>query len=497
MQSLLLAAAMGVTSINATFSAAYDYFNVKDYGAVGNGVANDTAAIQAAINAAGASPVYLPKGTYLITAGLNMPNHNAHGGLVGDGVSASVIQCSGSGYTGLTTRGASGVYRDFSIVAKNGRSTALNGIFFNFYGGRADIRNVVAQNFNGFGMSFEAIWDSSVSNIVIENSGNASNYAFSVTGGTDTSNHTVFDRIQVETSNTLAMFVDANSLCLTFHNIHSERTTGVAGTYTHVLGANRGTYENVRIEATSNVSVLLQGGSTTFSELIFPGEDVDVSYGVVSTVTINNLQCDAVRILSSNLERVIFNGLIANSLSNDYGNDVQVNNGKIGNVTNSGNGAVLKVYDSSVTGTVSTSGVNTIISRQSTWTNLPTVQNVFLDNCTVSSAYTTQFGQKVTANGCTFAGAITLSNNGAVFSAKGCIFNSSLNYVAGTAYGVLDGACVVQGTVNASWYGVPTAGTWMTGQRRYNPTAGTGAYTGAVCTAGGTPGTWKQFGLVQ
>lgn len=44
-------------------------FNVRDYGAVGDGVANDKAAIQAAINAAqlaGGGEIYFPLGTYLI-----------------------------------------------------------------------------------------------------------------------------------------------------------------------------------------------------------------------------------------------------------------------------------------------------------------------------------------------------------------------------------------------------------------------------------------------
>jgi hypothetical protein len=47
--------------------------NVLDYGAVGNGIANDTAAIQAAIDAAqGTQQVFFPAGTYKVTATLNL-----------------------------------------------------------------------------------------------------------------------------------------------------------------------------------------------------------------------------------------------------------------------------------------------------------------------------------------------------------------------------------------------------------------------------------------
>jgi hypothetical protein len=52
-----------------------DVFNVKDYGALGNGVANDTASVNATITAALASTnggaVYFPAGTYNITSTLN------------------------------------------------------------------------------------------------------------------------------------------------------------------------------------------------------------------------------------------------------------------------------------------------------------------------------------------------------------------------------------------------------------------------------------------
>lgn len=57
-----------------------DTVSVKDFGAVGNGVADDTAAFQAAINTGKA--VRVPKGTYLISATLNLDN--GYKALIGD-----------------------------------------------------------------------------------------------------------------------------------------------------------------------------------------------------------------------------------------------------------------------------------------------------------------------------------------------------------------------------------------------------------------------------
>lgn len=72
---------------------AYPAVSVKDYGAVGDGVADDTAEIQAAINAAdsaGSGVVHLPAGTYLISASLVMTNDNLT--VRGEGRSATTIK---------------------------------------------------------------------------------------------------------------------------------------------------------------------------------------------------------------------------------------------------------------------------------------------------------------------------------------------------------------------------------------------------------------------
>jgi hypothetical protein len=97
-------------------SANFPWFNVKSspYSATGNGVADDTNAIQAAITAAaaaGGGVVYLPTGTYLVTAGLSITH--AAVSLMGDGKGVSILKYSpAAGYavtvntSGTTTTGS-------------------------------------------------------------------------------------------------------------------------------------------------------------------------------------------------------------------------------------------------------------------------------------------------------------------------------------------------------------------------------------------------------
>jgi len=119
--------------------------NVKDYGAVGNGTADDAAAIQAAIDASvggtvagGAAvtrsavkPVYLPRGTYKITAPLKV--YSVAGfHLFGDG-EETFLSVSGALTYALDINGSYvGQFRDFTIKGATATDTVTSAIGMNW-----------------------------------------------------------------------------------------------------------------------------------------------------------------------------------------------------------------------------------------------------------------------------------------------------------------------------------------------------------------------------
>ncbi|TWI45746.1 pectate lyase-like protein [Pseudomonas duriflava] len=106
-----------------------EVISVKDYGAKGDGITDDTTAIQAALNIGKA--VFFPEGDYRVTAGLALPD--GHVCITGAGPRKSRLLVNHTStvisYTS-THRRRQAVFKDFSFVAVNAGSTlALNVVF--------------------------------------------------------------------------------------------------------------------------------------------------------------------------------------------------------------------------------------------------------------------------------------------------------------------------------------------------------------------------------
>jgi hypothetical protein len=97
--------------------------SVKDFGAVGDGTTDDTAAIQAAIDAAQGKPVYAPSGTYKITSTVSMTSYGTNTfrqgcQLIGDGIGKTIFdnQVSSAPMFNLIASGTAGSH--FSMGAQ-------------------------------------------------------------------------------------------------------------------------------------------------------------------------------------------------------------------------------------------------------------------------------------------------------------------------------------------------------------------------------------------
>lgn len=140
--------------------------NVKTYGAVGDGVANDTAAFTAAM--AASTAVYVPPGTYKITSTLAVPNNTTLYG-AGRGTSKLLHAFNGdmmtlgnySGLSGLWLDGQGGTYTGQGVVINNGvgrqsitncRITDFNAACLYFFaqgGMQCSVFDLIASQTNG------------------------------------------------------------------------------------------------------------------------------------------------------------------------------------------------------------------------------------------------------------------------------------------------------------------------------------------------------------
>lgn len=130
------------------------YVNVKDFGALGDGVADDTAAIKAAIAAAGTGVVSFPRGTYLLASTIALTTAVS---LVGEGAGAA--DSPGSALTTIRYTGSTGEMLTYLQVygAKvvgirlDGNNKASHGIYADRLR-NSTIDNVVIANCTAVGL---------------------------------------------------------------------------------------------------------------------------------------------------------------------------------------------------------------------------------------------------------------------------------------------------------------------------------------------------------
>lgn len=152
-----------VTTANRTIAQKFaEYTSVKDFGAVGDGATDDTAAIQAAIDSFSVSgAVYFPKGTYKVSATINLVNKHRIS-LIGDGVSVTAIQAASS-FTGTVlinqvhttiVYGAVNTISGFYLGGVAGVTTGIK----QQYNTNSSLTDLYIQGFSSYGVYAEDCW---------------------------------------------------------------------------------------------------------------------------------------------------------------------------------------------------------------------------------------------------------------------------------------------------------------------------------------------------
>lgn len=203
------------------------YFNVKSYGALGNGSQDDTTYIQSAINAAlatnrGTATVFFPAGTYKITGQLNCSSATSTAtgkGVIlrGEGHEASQIFKNGSGfcavewkgYQGPTNPNQFGGMRDITINANASSGGAIRVIG----GQQMFFRGVSVLGSNDIAMELDTTQDSYFEQMTFNNCGSTTKRVIEIHGSTDgTSNMLWFNNIRVETYLKGAVYIYAPTI---------------------------------------------------------------------------------------------------------------------------------------------------------------------------------------------------------------------------------------------------------------------------------------------
>ena len=539
-----------------------DNFNARWFGAKADGATDDTEAIQAAIDACGGAigtirkRVYLPTGQYQLSGdGLKLPEFFP--GLYGDGIYSTQLFYSGTGValTSSTYLHGTGNYNDFYLKAgvpgdtvEEQRAVERNGIWWHCYGGPANISNILVQGFNGFGHKFTAIWDSVVTNTLTLDCGNDTEWAYIVEGGLDLSNHTIFNRIQVEVSHSKA--INISGLRLIINEIHSERTVSDGESPTHILAGDITVIDGRNEADTVYTQIGITTGSIT--NYTFAGKTEFLSFNrlagrpMLENCTFGGGQ---VTILYESLNSFIFQG--CRFFGDGDAATVEVQCAEESTVFDSCHfvcdltctpGEVTTILRNSVTEGAITSlaGNNTIIISGSTLTKYPNVGYCTVADSTVLNAVTTAYAQKNTVNGVTFKSTVSLFTDDSLWISDNCIYEAGTAYAGGTVgwlFGpgnrITGGTSVCGNTPPGASTGVtynignrtynqtptqystkswvytvdgwvaegivyatepPTTGAHKVGERVVNPSPTPFGPRSWVCLAEGTPGLWEQEG---
>jgi len=170
--------AAGSSTVRTVQAKLQESVSVKDFGAVGDGVANDAAAIQNALNS-GAKSVHIPDGVYLVQSTLTIPTNVC---VYGDSKYSTQIK---KGFNGDLIAFGEGAQMHRLYLEGQGATYTGRGVVISGANGRQVITECKIIDFAGFCIEFELTGSgsqSSFSDLLISryNGSAAGNYAVKV-----------------------------------------------------------------------------------------------------------------------------------------------------------------------------------------------------------------------------------------------------------------------------------------------------------------------------
>lgn len=481
--------------------------NVRDYGAVGDGIADDTTAIRAAMTAA--NTVYFPAGTYLIkgandylTDGLQLKSNQT---VYGDGAASIIQQHSTSFYAMSANQGTGGT----TNPADNMKNIVIRDLaFVNTTGTFAEFQHMLNLN--------------AVSNVVVERCtfrgfrGDGIYLGSSNVANTERHNQNVtirdcvFDGVNNENRNGISI-IDGNTVVIernVFTNVTKSGQPGCVDVEPDNFAFP--IIRNITIRSNRMQSSLGGGVALLLGYANNPGASPPVNIHVHDNYMNGCLSGVSVSVFSTPTEAspncnilVAHNTIEASTGSMcffDGCSGVTVANNQFISNPNKGEiGYLYANYNLSFIG--NTFKDNGRTSTDCLWIRSATLltfdSNVFCDNGSAVGA-----GRDMNFLATYTGSRIYLRNN--VFTSPGGYTSTSIEVDA--TYTLNNGnsqdinnvwtyVATIEFFGNGSdrFTAAPAAGTWARGNAVYNATPSAGGTPGWVCTTAGSPGTWKAM----
>lgn len=534
--------------------------NVKDFGAVGDGVTSDTTALAAALTAAAnaalvfeANKTYLATATLIATANTTIDlngstlKFNVTGAAkclqLQDGVTIrnGTIELAGSAYSGSGESGAPILVGNYAVgtgysnvVIENitiiSNKTDGNGIMVTGDSNNVVMRNITIVGPNNLGCPILVHWGGADNpsagtthphNIRMENiqcgtMSYASAVGLTLSGAYDVSidnvifDNTVLHALYVYCGDYGMLYAtDTNIKVHGIHNIKINNVTGVRVGYGVYVDMFRNLAPTPAKETCRNIvfeNCSFRGNAPTDNAKF--GARIRYSDNITfKECVFDNFYQNVVLSLLSN-DNVFENCQFVNSRVASVVNYVAGETASTPSAQNQFLGCLFK--DSNQSSTASIADINLQWGGRNTIDNCRFDSPLAINNVRIEGSTNSSYDNFVTNNlivtapttACFQFGSATDYNLCLLFDGNRML-NASLVPSGGLAAGqkLLPFALAPQSSTNRGVLkmagdAAPSAGTWSVGDTVYFSAPTSGGFIGAVCTTAGTPGTWKNFGAI-